>query len=1049
MYTFKKVLAFALATLMICSCMVFTTFAADTPVAQATEGETIIPISTCETTDGFSTGSSGVVDTTDPWAGNASLATTISGVAGKTKIMYQYKNETMTFDGTAMKTLVFDVYVSSAAAFKDTIWKIELRGQGDGESKQRVIQKTLSELLGEELVDGWNHVELSIGSMEKKGSPNMHLWNWFRIYNNGGTAGIGGETHVIKLDNIYMTSREAKSNLISIQTSEFSLDKITGASKFANKDIKLSNTIDISMMDMVQFDVRVSDAAVNDLVFGFTLTSSGSSGTYRLRTGHHRTLEQLIGERVEADGKWHTVSVPLSSFSHAKNSERMDLTKCNFFQVYKQPVANSAVTTECKVDFRNVCLTKDDTAGEELIWDAKDLIAEDDPNRTDWELKEKCSIKGYEPSMGDVDGDGVNEWVLVDVEGDGKIYRQGGYNDGKKVPELGKGFTLPAFKCGVLFTSHAGYSNMTGLKFDLYIENETQLDKKIQFELCSAGKADVYEISDSKKLKQWFGGDLKAGWNTVEFSLSDFTKATSGSEGVFQSGALDFIRIMSDEDYDFTGGLALAIRNISVVRETPEKKDIGTIAVPGSLRVDDLSYASATQAFMLKWFDTNTALDISHMDAIQFDVKVGHEDVNSLYVDVHMSDTASHENNRFRIGYDYTLGDLAGGNIPADGEFHTVTVPLSLFTHSNGTADLSAINFLQIYNYQKDIGETNAGFMEIENIRFAAFPMYDEVKIKSASLNLHEAFNIIYATTVDKTMTGVGMLFEVTDANGTVTRKQIAGQQGADLNELLFTYKNIYPQNMTDNICTTLWAVTRDGKLTMDKVSNYSVKEYCSNMLDGIANKTVLDRDGTLATLLCDTLAYGAAVQQYINYNTDNLATDGVDMSAATTLYAPPPQFPKFVGEQGDCPAEFFSGSAKLENICKLRITFKAEDITGLKLNFAPNTGEKIITFDSGSFNMETIKDEKDVLHEVYVVEIPIRPYERDRAYVITFEGYEDYMMIYSLGTYLASMRSDAMAKLEAATDPAEIEKWTVRKNLYEATIAYGASARNYAASQH
>jgi hypothetical protein len=327
--------------------------------------------------------------------------------------------------------------------------------------------------------------------------------------------------------------------------------------------------------------------------------------------------------------------------------------------------------------------------------------------------------------------------------------------------------------------------------------------------------------------------------------------------------------------------------------------------------------------------------------------------------------------------------------------------------------------------------------------------MYDDVTIKSASLNLQDAFNIIYTATVDKTMTGVGMLFEVTDANGTVTRQQITGQQGADLNELTFTYENIYPQSMTDNICTTLWAVNYEGKLTMDKVSNYSVKEYCSNVLTGIADGTVEDNDGTLATLLCDTLAYGAAVQQYIDYNTDNLATDGVDMSAATTIYAPPSHFPKLVGEQGDCPAEFFSGSAVLEDIFKLRITFKAEDITGLKLNFAPNTGDKIITFDSDSFNMKTIEDKDHVLHEVYVVEIPIRPYERDRAYVITFEGYEDYMMIYSLGTYLASKRSEAMAKLEVASDPAEINRLNIEKNLYEATIAYGASARNYAASQH
>ena len=893
MKTFQKLISLALAAMMICSCMVFTTLAADAPAAQATEGETIIPITTCETKDGFSTGSSGVVDTTDPWAGNASLATTISGVAGKAKIMYQYKNESMTFDATAMKTLVFDVYVSSVDAFKDTVWKIELRGKGDGDAKQRVIQKTLPELLGTEFVDGWNHIELPIDNMEKKGSPNMHLWNYFRIFNNGGTAGIDGETNVIKLDNIYLTSREAgKPGVVNLLHS-FAIDGFKGADGPKVQQKKLDAPLDISKMDAIQFNVRISDKQVNDIKFSIRMSSNTNINSNRFQSGEGRTLKELAGYEIPADGQWHTVLIPFSTFFHANNNTKMDMNKLQFFQLYNVKT-NADMTTPCKIEFSNICFVQDQTEGDVLIWSAKD-------NKT--ELGSTVSLRdgdankaeGYKHSFGDVDGDGVNEWVLLDVDGNGTINNNGGWDSATGSA------SKPGLKSAVQFSVDKayGFGNMTALKFDLYLENEAWLSQRLNIELSSSGKTGNSAILTNKTMQELFGDNLKVGWNTVVLPLEKLETAKPGNTGAFSLRDINYIQIYSRSTFDFTGGIAMAIRNISAVRENQK-----VAATP----------------------------------------------------------------------------DVEGA--------------------------------------------------------------FDYVNIDSAKLNLQDAFNIIYTASVHKSTVGAFMVFEITDANGNVTTKQVKGQAGEKDDTLTFTYENIYPQSMTDNISTTLWAVNHEGKLVSDKVSEYSIKQYCVNLLNGIADGTVKDEDGTLATLLSNALVFGAALQNHIGYNTENLATDGVDLSAAS-FYTPPTHFSGIQGDKGDCPATFDTAWATIENIYYLYVAFEAEDVSGLKMNVVSSTGTQTLTIDT--FDTVTLMDNDNIPYEAYVVEIPVRVYEMNTAYTITFEGYEDYKLTYSLGTYLSAERARIANEIKAATDAEQITELTNYKTLLESMIVYGTSAYKYA----
>ena len=57
-------------------------------------------------------------------------------------------------------------------------------------------------------------------------------------------------------------------------------------------------------------------------------------------------------------------------------------------------------------------------------------------------------------------------------------------------------------------------------------------------------------------------------------------------------------------------------------------------------------------------------------------------------------------------------------------------------------------------------------------------------------------------------------------------------------------------------------------------------------------------------------------------------------------------------------------------------------------------------------------------------------------------------MLIYSLGTYLASQHADTVEKLAVETDSDVIDELTCYKNLLESIVIYGTSAKNYAANQ-
>jgi len=151
-------------------------------------------------------------------------------------------------------------------------------------------------------------------------------------------------------------------------------------------------------------------------------------------------------------------------------------------------------------------------------------------------------------------------------------------------------------------------------------------------------------------------------------------------------------------------------------------------------------------------------------------------------------------------------------------------------------------------------------------------------------------------------------------------------------------FRDIAPHMIGDTITATLYA-TKDGVLYIGDTVEYSVKQYCYNMLS-----TYNDVDypsaayGELRTLLVDLLNYGAAAQQYTGYNTDALVNAQlVDKQLDWATAEDPAVSKDAVAESSDLDAPAVKWAASglvLDEAVTVRLGFTAESTEGLCVKF-------------------------------------------------------------------------------------------------------------------
>lgn len=296
----------------------------------------------------------------------------------------------------------------------------------------------------------------------------------------------------------------------------------------------------------------------------------------------------------------------------------------------------------------------------------------------------------------------------------------------------------------------------------------------------------------------------------------------------------------------------------------------------------------------------------------------------------------------------------------------------------------------------------------------------ETLQILSASLILNGKIDVSYTARIPEDYTFQRMVFTGPSGTMTVTAYTRSGD------DYVFTYTGVNPQCMGDNISATLYA-TRDGVEESVTQGEYSVRQYCENML-GLTDDYAISND--LRALLSDMLAYGAAAQTYTGYKTGNLVTSGVTGTSGSTFSALSGYAVGLEDSGEPANVRWTSASLTLTDSVAMRFRFRADtpaDLTGLTVNVAVNGREQCF---------ETFEAVGNGIYEVSFTGVSAE--EFGATVTASFERNGNQIgceLTYSVNAYVQSKQNDAETANLAA--------------LVRALYNYGASAAAYKQSNN
>lgn len=135
--------------------------------------------------------------------------------------------------------------------------------------------------------------------------------------------------------------------------------------------------------------------------------------------------------------------------------------------------------------------------------------------------------------------------------------------------------------------------------------------------------------------------------------------------------------------------------------------------------------------------------------------------------------------------------------------------------------------------------------------------------------------------------------------------------------EYVFTFTGIAPQCIGDNISAKLYL----GDELVSEKAEYSVKAYAEALL------SVATLGSELEKLVIDMLHYGAAAQQYKDYNTENLVNKGV---ASSTTAAPENDNGRELTETANEDVYFTAAGVRFDYNNKIYAKFTAASLEGI-----------------------------------------------------------------------------------------------------------------------
>ena len=237
---------------------------------------------------------------------------------------------------------------------------------------------------------------------------------------------------------------------------------------------------------------------------------------------------------------------------------------------------------------------------------------------------------------------------------------------------------------------------------------------------------------------------------------------------------------------------------------------------------------------------------------------------------------------------------------------------------------------------------------------------------------------------------------------------------------LIFTYR-VAPQTMGDVVTAVPHALNANGEDVTGVPMEYSVTEYCYNMLGKEAYQTA--EWATFRRLLVDILRYGDAAQIYANYKTDNLASAnltaaqramGTDVSTAMT-YGNVKEKNYLTVDAANALASMEKAALYLEAAVNVQFKFSTNDLSGLRV---------VITDDEACTNVireHAVSAEKIDNNGLYYVNVDAlnAGQMRKTIYATVMKGNAKVSNTYrySIESYAQSMRGKGIPNLDELLD--------------------------------
>ena len=204
----------------------------------------------------------------------------------------------------------------------------------------------------------------------------------------------------------------------------------------------------------------------------------------------------------------------------------------------------------------------------------------------------------------------------------------------------------------------------------------------------------------------------------------------------------------------------------------------------------------------------------------------------------------------------------------------------------------------------------------------------------------------------------------------------------------VYRYHGVAPHQMSHRVDAAL-IISEGGKLTViDDLLNYTVKQNLQELIN--AHKD----DAEIVQIISDILRYGAAAQIHQNYETDDLATDGIKGLAPARTEEPEKSDLTLSKVEGVEGKSYFRGATVwFGSTTRLKITVKSDDISKVTMSVNGNLtigADKFIAGEDGTYYYYT--DDIGMAHfgDVY-----------------TFVIYDDSVMVetltYSVNSYVYS----------------------------------------------